>query len=486
MSLKKSAFHGVKWTTLSTGITIACNLGQVIVLARLLAPSELGVITLLLVVVQFTQRYADLGISSAIVQRRDLTTGQLSSLYWLNVLVSIGLWGLLFFSAPLIAQWYDNPELSPLLRISGVSLVIQGLGQQYRFLLQKELQFKLLSIIDAFARAGGVFAAIITALLGYGAYAIAWSLIVTACISSSGFLIRGIHLHRPQPTLDFSGTRPVFAFGFFRLLDQTLNYLNSQTDALLIGKILGVSPLGYYNLAKQPSGAPATAIEAVITKVSFPIMAKVQHNPRALRRIYCQTLNNIASLTFPFYALLCVYAETVVMLIFGEQWLPSVPVLQILCIFFAIRSTGSPIGTLLLARGRAKLSFQWNLTLSLIVPLVIFISCRFGLKAAASSLAVLQATLVIPSWHCLAYPLCGVKFWEYHKNIVIPALIAGAGALFAFAIRRYYASSTWGEAAGILGAGLIWIISYKKWNRPFMEDASLLLKGVMKNRSAHL
>ena len=220
--------------------------------------------------------------------------------------------------------------------------------------------------------------------------------------------------------------------------ERSINYFNSQFDTILIGKLLGTEALGIYTIAKNLVMKPAQIINPIITKVTFPIMAKIQNDTKQLKNIYLKTINYLCSVNFSIYMAIAVLAEPLVLLLFGDNWLESVVILQILSFYFMFRSIGNPIGSLQLAKGRADLGFYWNLGLFLLVPLAIYLGSFFGLVGVAFALLVLQIFLNFPNWFFMVRPLCGARFKEYFVQIILPLSIAcisaGLSAIFIFYI----------------------------------------------------
>lgn len=208
------------------------------------------------------------------------------------------------------------------------------------------------------------------------------------------------------------------------MAEKTLNYFNSQIDTLLIGKLLGVETLGVYNIAKQIIMKPIQIINPIVSKVSFPVMAKIQHDTDKLKEIYLKTINLLSSTNFPIYLFMFITAPQLVALIFGEKWIDAVVIVQILSIYGALRSIGNPVGALLLAKGRADWGFYWNLSLFFYVPTVLYLFSRGGIETLSWAMVGVMVSLLTPMWYFLVKPFTQACFWEYHQQILTSALIS--------------------------------------------------------------
>ena len=183
-SLRRQAARGVLWTGTGSDVTTTLQFIQWAVLARLLAPEDFGLMSMAMIVIGMADAFTDMGVSSAIIHRRDATRRQLSSLYWLNIVLGVVVFLLVAGLSPMIAKFFNEPEVARLLTLAAIVFLIAPLGQQFRVLLEKELQFNRLARIDMIGAAGGAGTAITTALLGYGVYSLIWGAL-------AGHVIRG-------------------------------------------------------------------------------------------------------------------------------------------------------------------------------------------------------------------------------------------------------------------------------------------------------
>jgi O-antigen/teichoic acid export membrane protein len=418
LSLKKKAISGVKWTSLSTIISALLQVVQVAILARFLSASDFGLMAIVMVVIGFAQAFLDMGISNAIIHKREVSHRQLSTLYWLNILSGFLLYIIIYFLAPFIASFYHEGRLEDMIKLIGIIFLITPFGQQFFILLEKELKFNLLAKITILNKIISLLVTSYLAYLGFGVYALVYGAIISAAFTTSQYIMIGSKEHRPSVSFHIHEIGDFLQFGLYQMGERTINYFNSQFDTILIGKLLGVESLGIYTIAKELIMKPASIINPILTRVAFPTMSKIQDDVPRLKDVYLKMINFIASINFPIYVAIIILAPELINLLFGEKWMDAVPLVQLLSIFGAIRSTGNPIGSLLLARGRADLGFWWNFGLFFFLPLSILFYSQWGLMGIAWGLVANIVLLQLPGYYILVKPLSGATLGEYFWQII--------------------------------------------------------------------
>lgn len=432
MSLAKKARVGVKWTTASAIAGAVSQLVLMAVLARFLNQKDFGLMAIALFVINFSQLFIDIGISNAIIHKQNVTHEQLSSLYWSNIAIGFFLFGLLFIVSPLIAVFYKEPLLTNVIRCIGITFLIQPFGMQFATLLRKELHFKELAIRNIVSKAIGLAAGILLGFYGFGVYALVYSTIIMSILDMMLLTILGRKIHSPSFRFRVKEIKPFFSFGMYQMGEKMINYINSDIDTLIIGKFVGVDALGVYSIAKNFVLKPFQVINPILTRVAFPVMAKVQDDIPKLKNIYLKMQNVLAFINFPVFIFMFFHAEAVVLLIFGNRWLDAVLPLRILSLYAMIRSTMNPIGSLQLARGRADQGFYWNLVQSVILFITVYAGSLGGIISVCYTLLGVQAMLFVISWKAMVSPLCGAGFIEFSAAFLEPLYLSLIPAVILF------------------------------------------------------
>ena len=400
------------------GVVTTLQFVTLAVLARLLSPSDFGLMGMIMVVIGFARLFADMGISNAIIYRQDATRAELSSLYWLNILAGIMVFFIVCGACPLITAFYHEPRLSNLIYLSSLIFLITPFGQQFQILLQKELKFDQLAKIEIIGSFANSAAAITLAILGMGVFSLIWGQLAGTSLRVLLLSCWGWKNWRPRVHFSTQDLKGYISFGLYQMGEKAVNYFNSNLDYILIGSLLGAKALGYYTLAYNLILRPSSTINPIITRVAFPVFSRVQNNTEKLKRGYLKVLQLLSTVNFPMMAGLAVVAPLAVPIIFGEQWLPSVILIQILTIVGLLRSIGNPVGSLLLAKGRADLGFKWNVAVMITQIPLLYLGLKLGgTVGVAVAFAVLQSVYRIFSYPILIRTLLGPCLRQYVSSM---------------------------------------------------------------------
>ncbi len=429
-NLKYQAVSGAKWSGVSIAYITLVNFVTTAILARLLSPSDFGLLGMMIVVIGLIGFLADAGVSNAIIYHQDATREELSSLYWLNFLAGIGLFIIILLFRPLAVALFKEPRLSTYLPWLATSFLVMPIGQQFGILLRKDLRFKTLTKIDVASTTISSVTAIAIALSGFGIWSLVFRAVIGSTIGAFALLAVGVrNKWLPRLYFSLSSIKRYLKFGFFQMGQRFLNHVSSNIDYIIIGRFLGVEALGFYSLAYGLITLPLSKINPIITRVAFPIFAKIQCDDERLRNGYLKMLKYISTCSFPLMAGMFVVAPLFIPVVYGAKWLPTVPVLQILCMIGALKSLGNPIGSLLMAKGRADISFYWFILAAFIMFTANIIGIKWGVVGVAWSVFI--ATLILwPGDFYLRWFLVRMRVIEYFDSFKIPAIASGLMIIF--------------------------------------------------------
>lgn len=404
---------------------------QMAILARLLSPYDFGLMAMVLAAVTFVQVFTDLGVSNAIIHYQDVSADQLSSLYWLNVCTGFVLMLVLMVaSQPISVLIFDQPELQPVLFAVSFTVLLTALGQQVRVVAEKSLRFSVLAKVEFASALVGFTIAVLWAWFAPSVYALAAGLLINSLVQALLLWLFAAQGWRPKLKFKFGEIRRFLKFGGYIVATNFVNAFNSQADILIAGKVFPATALGLYSLPRNLSLAVAGIVNPIVTRVGLPVMASAQDDRSFLKSVYLKTMRMTASVNFPIYVALAVFSEEVILVVFGQKWLESALLLAFLAVWGMFRSCSNPVGSLLLAVGRADLSFKWNLALLFVVPPALWLASQWGVVGLAAGQAALMAVLIVPGWYFLVWPHCGARGLEYAAALILPL----AAALLAVAV----------------------------------------------------
>lgn len=424
MNIKNQAISGIKWTTFSSIVNALLQLLQLMILARFLNAHDFGLIAILSVVIAFSQLFVDFGLSKAIIYKRNITHEQLSTLYWLNIILAITVYLVLLIGSGYIAKFYNEDFLSTYIIVLSIGLIIQSFGQQYRTLFQKELQFNILAKIDIFAAIVSFLFLIFFVMNNYGIYAFILPFLILVFLKTIFLVLKGLKIHRPSFLLKLDDTKEFISFGLYSVGNDIVSTIGSQLDILLIGKLLGTEALGIYNIMKEFILRPAQLINPIITKVTFPLMAKLNHDISEVQKVYMKVINYTSSLNFPIYIASIVLAPEIISLFLGDKWLNGVLIFQILAVWALLRSVGNPVGSLLMALGKPNIEMYWNIGILIYTPVMLWISSKWALIGISIGNTVSMFILFVPSWYFMIYKTCKIPLKNYIQSFLSPLLIS--------------------------------------------------------------
>lgn len=376
-NLKEKTIAGMLWSSVGRFGTMLINFLSNLVLARLLMPDDFGCIAMLYVFIAVSAIFVNGGLGMALVQRKNPTHLDYTTVFYWNLSVSLLFYLILFFSAPAIARFYNMPLLSDVLRVQSITLLIQAFAIVQATQLQKQLRFKELSVRNLIASAIGTIIGIVLAFCGFGV----WSLVVSAICSAlaSVFLLWHMSSWRPTWEFSFASWWSLFSFGGLMLLSNLVETIYTNLQRLIIGKMFTAADLGYYNQAKKLEEVPTTTLSTIVNEVSFPIFSQLQDDREKLVLALRKNIKAITYLNFPLMLLLIVIAHPVIVLLYTAKWEAAVPYFQILCIMGAIYTLNTLNTNIIKSLGKGKIFFFLQLSKRILGIGLIIAGVQFGI-----------------------------------------------------------------------------------------------------------
>ncbi len=476
IGLRQKTFSAGRWTATSALSRSALQVLQMVVLARLLVPADFGLMAIVASILAVLGLFADLGLSRAIIHFDDISEDALVSLFWMNLFMGLALSVLFAASAPLLGRVFGAKGLTSVLLATSPIFVLSAVGQQFRTLAEKDFRFSTLALIEIGSAVLGFLAAVVVALRGGGVFALVAAVLVTTASSSA---LAWWHLsagYRPRLHCRPAETTRFLRFGSYLMGEGLANMVVRQSDVLIGGLMASPAALGLFAVPRDLSMRVGMIVNPIITRVGFPVMSRLQGDRRALESVYLQTLGMTASVNFPVYVALGLFAQEVVALLYGSQWHGAATFLRILAAWGLIRSTGNPVGSLLHAVGAVKRAFAWNVVLLLLIPLLYWIvtsSC--GLMGLAYSLVIIHIALVLPSWYFLVRPCCDASLDEYLRQLTLPLALASTAGVAAWLATRGVPHGTLRLALGGLVGGAAYLALSYLFNRQWFDAMRVLL-----------
>ncbi len=426
MSLQHKAYRGAGWSGLGGIVSNSLELLKYVILARLLAPADFGLLAMAMVIISLGRIFADGGTSNAVIHFRNHTGRQLSTLYWINIGAGLLLYAVLYVSAPFFAAFYGEQEVTRILRLGGLILPLFAAGALYEVLLRKELAFRYITVTESVSSLAGLVTATVLALAGFGVYSLIWAHIATAGTMSFLYVVHGVRSWRPSLLFHPREVWPHIRFGAFQMGDRGLSVYATRIDQLIIGRFFGAEILGAYHLAYQLVLFPISRLSPLLNRVAFPVFASRQDDNSVLRNGYLKLMKAMMSLTAPLFLLAAVAAPWLVPLLFGDGWQLAADLIPIMAAIGLLRMAGNPSGNIVLAKGRARLLFLWNLTTAVISTLVFLAGAQFNVHTLLWMYFGANILYFVAGQTIMVNKLIGLTWSRFLKGI---AVLAGILAL---------------------------------------------------------
>ncbi|MBX2864173.1 MAG: MOP flippase family protein [Leptolyngbyaceae cyanobacterium MAG.088] len=417
MSLRQKAIRGAMWSALEKWGAQLVSMVIFLLLARLLGAEAFGLVALANVFMYFMQIFLDQGFAQAIIQRDELEPEHLDTAFWTSVLMG-GLFLLIVFAgAKAVANFYNEPELLPIIRWMSISFLFAGLSSVQSAILQRNMQFKIFAARSLVATATCGIAGIGAALMGLGV----WSLVIKEIVFgfSGAVMLWSASSWRPGFNFSLQHFRELFSFGVNILGFNFLDFFNRRSDDLLIGYFLGTVALGYYSVAYRLLLTMIKLLTTVTAQVALPTFSRIQKEPEKLRRAFYKTTLYTSLISFPAFLGVMVLAPELIQILFGADWLPSVSVMRILALIGILQSIQYFASTVLLAMNKPFWRLRVIFLLTIFNILGFFVAVQWGINAVAASY-VICGYLFSPVFLVLIKKLIGIDYKRYSMQYVKP------------------------------------------------------------------
>ncbi|MFB6317426.1 lipopolysaccharide biosynthesis protein [Saccharicrinis sp. FJH54] len=375
-TLKQQAYKGIFWTALDRISNQGLQFIIGIVLARILTPEEFGLVGMITVFIVISNVFIDSGFGLALINKKETNIIEESSVFWLNLIVSILVFVLLYFLSPYIANFYEEPILTDITRVLGLTLVLQALGSIHLNLLTKELDFKTQFRLTLTSKIVSGIVGIGAALYGFGVWALVFQRIVQSFWQSAGLWI--FHKWRPKLSFSLPELKPLWGYGSKLLASSLLSTVSDNIYSLVIGKGFSAADLGYYRRAKGYQILPVSLLTSTIGRVSFPIYSKVKDDSKKYLQLMRKSFSLMSFVSFPVLAGLAVMAKPIIIVMITDKWLPSVPYLQLLCIIGMLYPWNLMNVQALVAYGRSDLNLRITIIKNGLRLLNLFVMMNFS------------------------------------------------------------------------------------------------------------
>ena len=473
-SLKTKTVNGLKWSAIDRFSAQGVQFVIQIFLARLLLPSDYGVIAMLAIFIAISQTFVDSGFSNALIRKLDRNEDDFTTAFIFNIGVGLFFYGILYVCSPFIANFYNLPLLSPITKLLGLSVLFNSLCIVQQAILTIRIDFKTQTYVSLFSViiAGGI--AIYMAYKGYGAWALAWQVIISTFLRAVMLWI--LVGWKPLGRFTKKSFNSLFGFGSKLLASGLIDTIYRNIYLIVIGKLYASNTLGFYSKAKDFSSYPSSSITGIIQRVTYPVLSEIQNNEERLQNNYRKLLRLSAFIIFPLMIGLAAVADPLIRILLTDKWEGSILLLQILCFSMMWYPIHAINLNLLQVKGRSDLFLKLEIYKKIITTIILFSTLPFGIIAlcigqVANSLIALSINTYYTG------KLIKVGFLVQMKD-VFPTLLT-CGIMFGGVCitNLFFESNIFKLIVGILFGAVIFIaLSYFRKSKELKELINIIKK----------
>lgn len=426
--IKRLSLRGGLAKLVSQGGNFALRLAFMVIAARLLEPEDFGIVAMVTVVTAILDLFATAGLSSAAVQRATVNHQQVSTLFWINLLVGLALSVFCVLIAPLVVAFYHEPRLFWVMAVMGIGFVFNAAGVQQVALLQRQMRYVRLATIEFSCQLASLGLGVALALSGYGYWAlVAASVALPASVTISSWLATGWVPGRPAWD---DGIGSMLHFGGTVTVNGVISYLTYNFDKFVVGRVFGASALGYYGVAAQLINTPTSNLNMALGGVTFSALSRLQNDPVRFKSYFLKAYLLNVSLTLPITIFAAVFAHDIILVVLGPKWQEAALIFQLLAptvLFFGIIN---PMGWLLWASQRHVRSLKLAIVIAVLVASGCLLGVPYGPQGIAIGFSAVMILWLIPHivWCLHGTAIAPLDILRASAKPLLAALVAVASA----------------------------------------------------------
>lgn len=410
ISVGRSAINGVAWLSVTKFFGQSISWIITIYIARILSPVDYGLMGMAAIIIAFMLLFNELGLGTAIIQASDLSKDDLVTLHWTVAGLNTVLYLIVYSLAPSVAAFFHEARITSIIRVLGLNFLINSIGFVSFNMLAKSMNFRSRSIAEFIASLAGSISTLYFAVKGSGV----WSLVLGSIVleTTRNFLLQIFYPWIPGFSYSYQSLKKFTRFGSQIMGSRILWYLYSNSDKLIVGKVLGKSALGYYSLAMQFAMMPLEKIITLVNQITLPAFSQVQHDHDLMRKYFLKIIRFISLLTFPLFLGIIMVADEAVLVLLTDKWSSVILPLKILCLVSVLRAMNTLYTSVFLAKGKANEPLMNNLLLAILMPIGFYFGSIHGLIGfSVSWIIVFPIPFMIITWKLLK--LLNISFLHF-------------------------------------------------------------------------
>lgn len=421
--LKTAAISGVIWNAVSRAYSALAKVLQVAILTRFISKEDFGLMGVAILVNSFCMVFADLGLSSAVMHLQDLTRKQFSSFYWMNILMGLGLTIIAGACSPLVADYYNRPELVGIISITCLMLFTESVYTLQRTIQQKNMNFMFMSILEILSVTLLLVSNALFAMNGFGVYSMVYSTLLGSVFKAVAYLYMGLFReHNICLHFRIDDVKRPLKIGSYVVGSGILDFFSSEMDALIISSSFTMELFGVYSLCKTLASRIFQFVNPVVTNVLTPVMAKIQSDKEKMTFYYFKSIDMLGAINFPVYSVFALLSCSVLSLLYGESYSEYAFILFCLSYYYSFVSCNNPVGALTVSTGRTDLGMYWTIFRICFYALYYYCISLLPLSLFAVGVAIIPIITSYPFWRIVFHNVTTISFPSYFMVPIKPFL----------------------------------------------------------------
>ena len=392
--LKEKTIRGGSARGAAVATSFLVRVGSLMILARLLDPTDFGLLGMVTAFTGVLSLFRDFGLSAAAIQRANVTEVQSSTLFWINVLAGATLAAITAVLAPVVSHFYHEPRLYAVTWVAAIGFLVNGIGVQHSAILQRQMRFTALALIDVVALVCSSAIAIVAAMAGYGLWALVTTTVSLPLFTTCGLWFTASWI--PGMPRRSAGLRSMMRFGGTVTLNSLVMYLASNGEKVLLGRYWGAEALGIYGRAYQLIRIPTDNLNSAVGDVAFSALSRIQDDPSRLRSYFLKGYSLVLALTLPITVSCAVFANDTVLVLLGPKWEAAASIFRLLAPTMLVFAISNPLGWLLTSIGMVGRGLKINLVLGPMMIGSYVIGLSYGPRGVAFAYSAVMTLWLVP------------------------------------------------------------------------------------------
>jgi teichuronic acid exporter len=484
MNLRSQALAGLRWTVSVRLFSQIITWGITLLVIRILSPADYGLLAMATVFIAFLSMFSEIGLGAAVVQSSDVNLPLLRRTFGVLLIINLGLMAILFVTAPWIGEFYNEPQLTPIVRVLSLQFFLGGLSVIPDAQLQRRMEFRTRSLLDLSGAVAGSLTTLTMALSGAGV----WSLVAGSMLGQTIKTI-GTNYYSPffhLPDFSIKGMQPLLRFGGHFTSVQVIWMFLSQVDVIICAKLLGTQALGFYSVAMQLASLPGQRISSLVNQVAFPTFSRIQEDIPKVRTSMLFGVRILSLVGFPILFCISAMAPEIIEVVLGDKWISSTFALQALALMIPFRLIGNFVGTVTQSVGRTDIILRNVLFSLVVIPSALFLGARgWGLTGLALGWLFASPLIFFQAMVSTA-PVFGMSLRQLAASM-IPSALASLLAYIAVALARNLLPSADHSFVRLVALLTVGMASYAGashlLNRQGMREGLDLFRNIMVTRT---